>query len=822
MKTQISRNGFRPDQRYSGVYQQQGRVLTDRDWNETVDVLKHRIDGGLADVLGTGLPRERPFLITKGPSGLIFQPGTVRVGGIATRIDTTRYEQQADYPSPPPLPTGQVYSLYLDVWDRPVTAAEDPDLRDPALTGAYDTATRTRTLVQVKWAPAGSDAENPAQNPPRGNATLAVKFVGPAGGDSLFRLEVHDVTWPAGAAPAAPSTVVLKWSRENGARQLRYADAAGPFTQGSFVWEVWKPATEAALGWAFGAWAPARGALSPAFPQLSGTAAQESLVRRWDGSCTLTRTGNAWSLASPVTGASMQNGKLVVATGGLELTVDPQGKTFLPGDSWSVPIRQSALQPGAQVSAASEPAGVVHRYATLATVSAAGDVTLRPPVFSIVERLGAGDVRYDGTGATNGLFDATTDTAGKALDRLWQLAAQHLAYAPPASSGIYTGKTVANAKQALDLLADVRASRISTSGRSATPDLQGSLDTLFGRLRPTPWITVGRGGQFATLGEAIGGAIKKSAALGRGESRLWLLPGDHSLAADGMSDVFPGDTLGTSLTLAGGGRTARLLFPSTVVIRDFTALSFHGLSLEFSTPGVFLYLDVDEVSFVKNRISGASKEGLIQVAPGRRLALRDNVVAVTQAGSTPTGTLQVPGTFLSLVEPSPGSFPTSSPLKPLPGRVHLAGNEILGWVSLYGMPGDELSAADRNQITGRMTAITFDPDSQRDLVARNNKMTGFQAGAWPFLQIRKDSLIAPIYRRAVLANNTIDGDTNQLLACTASLDANLFAATAGGWIMADEILAAGNTARAAVTLGTLRKTATLVGNSSRINFQVYG
>ncbi len=33
MKTEISRDSHQPKKRYSGVYQQQGRMLTDADWN---------------------------------------------------------------------------------------------------------------------------------------------------------------------------------------------------------------------------------------------------------------------------------------------------------------------------------------------------------------------------------------------------------------------------------------------------------------------------------------------------------------------------------------------------------------------------------------------------------------------------------------------------------------------------------------------------------------------------------------------------------------------------------------------------------------------
>jgi hypothetical protein len=53
MKTEISRNSHQPKKRYSGVYQQQGRMLTDADWNELVDVIKEQLDDALRDIVGT-------------------------------------------------------------------------------------------------------------------------------------------------------------------------------------------------------------------------------------------------------------------------------------------------------------------------------------------------------------------------------------------------------------------------------------------------------------------------------------------------------------------------------------------------------------------------------------------------------------------------------------------------------------------------------------------------------------------------------------------------------------------------------------------------
>lgn len=56
MKTQISRDSHQSRKRYSGVYEQQGRMLTDADVNELMEIIKRRLDDVLVDVIGSGAP----------------------------------------------------------------------------------------------------------------------------------------------------------------------------------------------------------------------------------------------------------------------------------------------------------------------------------------------------------------------------------------------------------------------------------------------------------------------------------------------------------------------------------------------------------------------------------------------------------------------------------------------------------------------------------------------------------------------------------------------------------------------------------------------
>ena len=61
------------------------------------------------------------------------------------------YDKQPYFPNAnvvAPLPTTGTHIAYLDVWQREVTALENPDLIEKAI--AVDTATRLQTVWQVR------------------------------------------------------------------------------------------------------------------------------------------------------------------------------------------------------------------------------------------------------------------------------------------------------------------------------------------------------------------------------------------------------------------------------------------------------------------------------------------------------------------------------------------------------------------------------------------------------------------------------------------------------------------------------------------------
>ncbi len=281
MKTQISRNTFRPQKRYSGVYQQQGRMVVDADVNEQADISRTRLDDALEDVVGSGIPEAGGLdVISDGDGGIEIVPGRVYVDGIPAEVTapegvaTVPYGHQEDFPDPPPTPNAVlsppeespgeavVYAVYVDVWERPVLAFEDATLIDPGLHGA-DTCTRTRTMAQVKWCPAGRNPEETTFNPRIGNAELTLELrdattaanrcdpcaeeieLDTGSGNYLFRVEVHDFGRDAGGN----ARLTLKWSSENGAEQYRVNDTPSDFTTGQWVYEFFNENTETLVGW---------------------------------------------------------------------------------------------------------------------------------------------------------------------------------------------------------------------------------------------------------------------------------------------------------------------------------------------------------------------------------------------------------------------------------------------------------------------------------------------------------------------------------------------------------------------------------------------
>jgi hypothetical protein len=168
MKGDFSRRiFFDPSKHYAGVLHQQGRVWLDSDWNEDVFERLSLTRQETLDVVGVcGVPEPgSAFLISINPNAAV--PGDFLIGGgrgnlgrayvngILSQLDApTTYLTQPDLPNPPAiLMPGDGSDLnavvYLEVWQRMISALEDGLLREIAL-GGPDTTTRLKTVAQVR------------------------------------------------------------------------------------------------------------------------------------------------------------------------------------------------------------------------------------------------------------------------------------------------------------------------------------------------------------------------------------------------------------------------------------------------------------------------------------------------------------------------------------------------------------------------------------------------------------------------------------------------------------------------------------------------
>ncbi|MDL1984504.1 MAG: carboxypeptidase-like regulatory domain-containing protein, partial [Deltaproteobacteria bacterium] len=293
MKAQISRDSFNEEKQYSAVYQQQGRMLTDADWNEMVRILKQRMDKTVGAAIESGSPREGGILIEnlhqqdwivpeliKDKTTHFYDKmrwGRIYVDGMYGEIlpnDLTKlgetptvrefFAQQQFFPHAPSMEKEKIYIVYVDLWERLVIALEDKGLKDSALHGA-DTCVRTETMAQVKLSvleleedqDIDVECEKWKREQPRcGTATLTRTLNNSNTSKSenvsaaefkqknmLFRIEVH-----ASYLEEGNRVVEIKWSSENGAEQHKIKSEIPGFLDDKHVYECFSDVTEKLLG----------------------------------------------------------------------------------------------------------------------------------------------------------------------------------------------------------------------------------------------------------------------------------------------------------------------------------------------------------------------------------------------------------------------------------------------------------------------------------------------------------------------------------------------------------------------------------------------
>lgn len=236
MKGDFTRFTHDPAKRYKAVLRQQGRADLDADWNENSHIDDYREETTNRDVIGvTGFPKGPSFQVSALADGTVLvQPGRAYVDGILAELhgaNPVDYEQQPDLPSPPPInpDSGRRDLVFLDVWERHITAHQDPEIKEVALGGA-DTGTRVQVVCQIRilqnvgdaltcespiedWAPAPSGGrlttslDTPAIPPDPCSPLPGSAFRGLE--NRLYRVEIHEGGDVGGAT--------FKWSRDNGA-----------------------------------------------------------------------------------------------------------------------------------------------------------------------------------------------------------------------------------------------------------------------------------------------------------------------------------------------------------------------------------------------------------------------------------------------------------------------------------------------------------------------------------------------------------------------------------------------------------------------------
>ncbi|GGY07152.1 DUF6519 domain-containing protein [Streptomyces hiroshimensis] len=256
MQGDFSRVTFDKDRRFSAVLAQQGRVQLDADLNEQTAILMHYMRTLVTDLFGPAVYPAGPKGNEAGGFKVAFENGTfsvtkgrMYVDGILCECEKgTDYQRQPDGPPDPDRATGfpsTMFLVYLRVWERLVTPAQVPALREVAL-GLHgpDTSVRTRVVWQLDWMPADETifpldpgpflkAKLDGRFEPRGR--LAAKAARPEEGtapcdlppesgyrgpeNQLYRVEIHQ----GGTA----GTATFKWSRENASVVLPIRSAAG-------------------------------------------------------------------------------------------------------------------------------------------------------------------------------------------------------------------------------------------------------------------------------------------------------------------------------------------------------------------------------------------------------------------------------------------------------------------------------------------------------------------------------------------------------------------------------------------------------------------
>jgi len=751
MKGDFTRNTFKPAKHYSGVRLQQGRVQVDADWNEAVDILAHWDRTTRRDVIGPcgGPQGQAGFLIKVVGGELRIGKGRYYVDGLLVENEApVAITEQPDLPvkalDEVLVPAGGalspgMYLAYLDVWERHITALEDPAIREVAL-GGPDTATRTQAVWQVRllrvppelaeeatcasdlppWleVTASSSGRLTAQAEPGDKETQPCEVPAQAGyrglENQLYRVEVHRVL--------SNKKITLKWSRENGSVVFGWK---GQDNLNPNKLTLSSPGRDEVLGLATDDWVELTddkyelcgepGLLVKVVTMegnvLTINPGSETVkmsefpanpkVRRWDmprdvGEILVDLTKDEW--------IPLENGVEVK----LELGI------YRTGDYWLIPARTASRdiewpRDDAQKPRPQRPHGIQHHYCRLALLSFNGIESevpwerlndcrrLFPPLTEMVcffQVAGDGQEALPGKPVPRplqvGVVNGQQPVAGARVQfkvmggngRLRTGKKMCLSFATGGGSTVVveTGPDgVAGCCWRLDKgtpSQQVEATLLEIDGKPLVdgdgkplltpirfnanpsvaekvaydpgkcPDLstaqtvQQAIDLLCQRPQGGACcVTVGRGGEYESLDEAIRALLEKK----QRDICLCLLPGDHP--SPGLELDLPVRESEVHLKIVGCGLGSRVFLDRPLRFRGLKAFTLHEVALEphFLAKGDMGAIALDrcaEVTLTGCHLSGftdgdekRAKGVLLSITNADRIHLRDNVIEAALVNS---------------------------------------------------------------------------------------------------------------------------------------------------------------------------------------------
>jgi hypothetical protein len=398
VKGDFSRFTFRPTQRFAAVVMQQGSELLDSDWNEQAAITMKAVRSVVRDLLGPhggtgdGFRIEPPEAAVPSslPWDVLIGAGSYYVDGIRCENTKTVSLRQttAESTCDEEMPTDSGdYLAYLDVWDRYVTAIEDPELRETAI-GGPETSSRLQVVWRVRLLRIDlSELDQPEaalvnrfarkkQPGMRARIEPGASYTGLE--NQLYRVEIH--------GGGGPRDATFKWSRGNGSviARVRSIDhdqlvveqgsTDAPFGVGMSV----EPEDETTA--LCGRVPPLlriesiegdRLTMSPPWPLGRGTA-RYRLIRRWDHG----KTGDANRDGA----IPLVEGGWVGLEDGIQISFDGGGD-YRAGDYWLFPARAAAADIGWPTNEgepqSKRPNDVEHHRAPLAHLELGRSGTMR-------------------------------------------------------------------------------------------------------------------------------------------------------------------------------------------------------------------------------------------------------------------------------------------------------------------------------------------------------------------------------------------------------------------------------------------------------------